>query len=60
MDNNEKLQFTVLPKKTVILFAVFLGARQKQALLTITVDKGIFKDNKVILLPNKQWNNQLS
>ena len=54
MKDNEKLQFTVLPKKTVILFAVFLGARQKQALLTITVDKGIFKDNKVILLPNKQ------
>ena len=60
MEDNEKLQFTVLPKKTVILFAVFLGARRKQALLTITVDKGIFKDNKVILLPNKQWNNQLS
>ena len=54
MEDNEKLQFTVLPKKTVTLFAVFLGARRKQALLTITVDKGIFKDNKVILLPNKQ------
>ena len=29
MEDNEKLQFTVLPKKTVILFAVFLGARTK-------------------------------
>ena len=51
MDSNDNLQFKVLVKKTVMLF-IILGARRKQALFTLSTDSIIFKENKVILLPN--------
>ena len=51
MDSNDNLQFKVLVKKTVMLF-IILGARRKQALFTLRTDDIIFKENKVILLPN--------
>ena len=52
MDSNDKLQFKALVKKTFMLF-IILGAHRKQALFTLSNDNIIFKENKVILLPNK-------
>ena len=52
MDSNENLQFKVLVKKTVMLF-IILGVRRKQALFTLSTENIIFKENKVILLPNE-------
>ena len=52
IDSNDNLQFKALIKKTVMLF-VILGARWKQALFTLSTDNIIFKENKVILIPNK-------
>ena len=51
-ENNDCLEFKGLVKKTVMLF-IILGARRKQALFTLSVDNIVFKENKVILLPNK-------
>ena len=51
-ENNDCLQFKELVKKAVMLFLI-LGARRKQALFTLSVDNIVFKENKVILLPNK-------
>ena len=36
----------------VILF-IILGARRKQNLFTLSINNIIFKENKVILLPNR-------
>ena len=46
------MKFKELVKKTVMLF-IILGARRKQALFKLSVDNIVFKENKVILLPNK-------
>ena len=46
------MQFKDLVKKTVMLFMI-LGARRKQALLTITVDNLTIEENKIVFLPNK-------
>ena len=46
------MKFKELVKKTVMLF-IILGARRKQALFILRVDNIVFKENKVILLPNK-------
>ena len=51
-ENNDCLEFKELVKKTVMLL-IILGARRKQALFTLSVDNIVFKENKVILLPNK-------
>ena len=51
-ENNDCLEFKGLVKKTVMLF-IILGARRKQALFILRVDNIVFKENKVILLPNK-------
>ena len=48
----EELECKYLVKKTVMLFMI-LGARRKHALSKIYVGNIIFKDDKVILLPNK-------
>ena len=45
-------EFRYLVKKIVMLFMI-LGARKEHALSTIYVDNIAFKDDKVILLPNK-------
>ena len=50
--NNEELDFKYLVKKIVMLFMI-LDARRKHALFTIYVDNIVFKNDKVILLPNK-------
>ena len=52
MDSTDNLQFNALVRKTVMLF-IILGARRKQVLFTLSTDNIIFKENKVILLPNK-------
>ena len=52
IDSNDNLQFKALVKKTVMFF-IILGARKKHALFTLSSDNIIFKENKVILLPNK-------
>ena len=52
LGGNEALEYKNLVKKIVMLF-VILGARRKQALFTISVDNILFKDDKVVLLPNK-------
>ena len=52
MDSNDNLQFKALVKKTIMLF-IILGARRKQALFPLSTDSINFKENKVILLPNK-------
>ena len=51
-ENNDCLEFKELVKKTVMLF-IILGALRKQAPFTLKVDNIVFKENKVILLPNK-------
>ena len=51
-ENNDCLEFKELVKKTAMLF-IILGAHRKQALFTLSVDNIVFKENKVILLPNK-------
>ena len=51
-ENNNCLEFKELLKKTVMLF-IILGARRKQVLFTLSVDNIVFKENNVILLPNK-------
>ena len=51
-ENNDCLKFKELVKKTLILF-IILGARRKQVLFKLSVDNIVFKENKVILLPNK-------
>ena len=51
-ENNDSLDFKELLKKTVMLF-IILGASRKQALFTLSVENIIFKENKIILLPNK-------
>ena len=45
-------EFKYLVKKIVMLFMI-LGARRKHALSTIYVGIIVFKDDKVVLLPNK-------
>ena len=50
--HNEDLEFKYLIKKIVRLFMI-TGARRKHALSTIYVDNIVFKNDKVILLPNK-------
>ena len=50
--NNEELDFKYLVQKIVTLFTI-LDARRKHALFTIYVDNIVFKNDKVILLPNK-------
>ena len=55
-ENNVCLEFKGLVKKTVMLF-IILGTRRKQALFTLSVDNIVFKENKVILLPNKTMKN---
>ena len=50
--SKNNLQFKAPVKKTVMLF-IILGARRKQALFTLSIGNIIFKENKVILLPNK-------
>ena len=52
IDHNEDLEFEYLVKKIVMLF-IILRARGKHALSTIYVENIVFKDDKVILLPNK-------
>ena len=52
MDSNDSLQFKALVKKTVMLF-IILVAHRKQVLLRLSTGNIIFKENKVILLPNK-------
>ena len=52
MDSNDNLQFKALVKKTIMLF-IILGARRKQDLFPLSTDSISFKENKVILLPNK-------
>ena len=52
MDSNDNLQFESLVRKTVMLI-IISGARRKRALFTLSTDNIIFKENKVILLPNK-------
>ena len=52
MDSNHNLQFKILIKKTVMLF-IILGALRKQNLFTLTTENIIFKENKVVFLPNK-------
>ena len=47
MDSNDNLQIKALVKETVMLF-IILGACRKQALVTLTFDNIIFKENKVI------------
>ena len=49
--HNEELDFKYLVKKIVTLFMI-LGARRKHALSTIYINNIVFKDDKVILLPN--------
>ena len=51
-ENNDCLEFKELVKKTVMLL-IILGALRKQAPFTLKVDNIVFKENKVILLPNK-------
>ena len=51
-ENNDCLEFEELVRKTVMLF-IILGALRKQALFILRVDNIVFKENKVILLPNK-------
>ena len=51
-ENNDSLDFKELLKKTVMLF-IILGASRKQALFTLSVENIVFKENKIILLPNK-------
>ena len=51
-ENNDCLEFKELVRKTVMLF-IILGARRKQALYILSVDNILFKENEVILLPNK-------
>ena len=51
-DNNKELDFKYLLKKIVMLFLI-IAARRKHALSTIYVDDIVFKDDKIILLPNK-------
>ena len=57
IETNGKLQFKNLVKKTVKIFMI-LGARRKQALLTITVDNIVTEENKVVVLPNKTLKQQ--
>ena len=52
MDSNHNLQFKILIKKTVMLF-IILGALRKQNLFTLTTENIMFKENKVVFLPNK-------
>ena len=47
MDSNDNLQIKALVKETVMLF-IILGKCRKQALVTLTFDNIIFKENKVI------------
>ena len=41
----------------LLMLFIILGARRKQALFTLSVDNIVFKENKVILLPNKTMKN---
>ena len=50
MDSNDNLQIKALVKETVMLF-IILGKCRKQALVTLTFDNIIFKENKVICFP---------
>ena len=52
MNFNDNLQVKALVKKTIMLF-IILRARRKQTLFTLSTNNIIFKENKVILLPNK-------
>ena len=56
MGSDDNLQFKALVKKTVMLF-ITLGAHRKQVLFTLSIGNIIFKENKVILLPNKTMKN---
>ena len=49
--HNEELEFKYLVKKIVMLFMI-LGGRREHAVSTIYVNNIVFKDDKVILLPN--------
>ena len=51
IENNEELEFKYLAKK-IMLFMI-AGAWRKHVLLTIYVDKIVFKDDKVNFLTNK-------
>ena len=52
MEPNSKLTFKQLCRKLAVLF-MLLGARRKQALLTIDIANVIVETDKAILLPNK-------
>ena len=51
-ENIDFLEFKELVNKTAMLF-INLGVRRKQAVFTLSVDSIAFKENTVILLPNK-------
>ena len=52
LGDNKELSFKELCKKVATLFMI-LGARRKQALMTIDVSNIVFENKKVVLLPNK-------